>query len=554
MGDDPLVRLKVGLHDFNQVEMKLYTGNAILESKELRFHFSLVIPTALGTLKADNLLQSIWSLDRLGMGEAFDLADILEHWNDWENKIYILLDAVLGTPVDPEIGMRETSKESKIAANSLEQLLRFLGSAMKSALRDEGKLIKKRAKCGVLVAKGVYFSRFKELLKRIAALRTEVDNRSCSSVEKLGSSLVHLLEEFVLIAMETMCSRLALNFAEDRMDDIFINASAISRLSFKTLQELKYLDYNLNDGVEYQEEYLRRAQILKYYFLSGLYLKTKQKDTSHFYNDVVGMGSAGLAMVVALLITMAAQLNLNVFSVDFLIVMTVGYVLKDRIKEWSKRYIIPLFRMPNRKSSLKFGGNNSVGRIEEWVRSDSKLETLADCSSSSRISLEPSNPQPEHVLSYDKFLFIDRTVWKSVSKQLDSSFDLGEGLEIIQILRLNLSHFCKLMQPPELDRPYVSENSMQSFSCSHLYKFQLHVAVKKLVGSPSPEGFFRKFKNVFVKEQKEYSEVYSNTYALFLNTEGIQRMEEEHRGEEHRGDSSFITSPDGGLSDGSNLE
>ena len=70
--------------------------------------------------------------------------------------------------------------------------------------------------------------------------------------------------------------------------------------------------------------------------------------------DLVGMTVAGLAMCLAVgAIYVATRFTRNQLSGAYVTIIVVGYMLKDRMKEWGKRYLQPAatkfgFEFPDR--------------------------------------------------------------------------------------------------------------------------------------------------------------------------------------------------------------
>ena len=77
-------------------------------------------------------------------------------------------------------------------------------------------------------------------------------------------------------------------------------------------------------------------------------LKPELLPQSFLLADLVGMAIAGLAMCLACgAIFVATRFSRNQLSGVYVTVIVVGYMLKDRLKEWGKRYLQP--------SAMKFG-------------------------------------------------------------------------------------------------------------------------------------------------------------------------------------------------------
>lgn len=77
-------------------------------------------------------------------------------------------------------------------------------------------------------------------------------------------------------------------------------------------------------------------------------LRPQLLSQSFLLADLVGMTIAGLAMCLAVgAIYVATRFSTNQLSGAYVTIIVVGYMLKDRVKEWGKRYLQP--------AAMKFG-------------------------------------------------------------------------------------------------------------------------------------------------------------------------------------------------------
>ena len=96
------------------------------------------------------------------------------------------------------------------------------------------------------------------------------------------------------------------------------------------------------------EAYTNCIKCLKHNARAAVVLKPELLPQSFLLQDLVGMVIAGLAMCLACgAIFVATRFSRNQLSGVYVTVIVVGYMLKDRLKEWGKRYLQP--------SAMKFG-------------------------------------------------------------------------------------------------------------------------------------------------------------------------------------------------------
>jgi hypothetical protein len=260
-------------------------------------------------------------------------------------------------------------------AGSLEDfecMVRLMGCALKSAarkvckLKDRSRMLESVANLAQLV------SRVGDLHARVVALCAGYQDRTAVEV-------VSRLEEFVLMTVQTTASRIALAVEEGRQEGAgpAHDPAAASQLVLR-VQEVMCAKCYIGGGVFSLRdtdgvagaEYSFRWHALKSYFYSCLDMAASRKQPSWFWIDVMGMLAASLAMGAALAVTWLSQSSLPNFSVPLALALVAGYVLKDRIKEWVKRWGALLFRWPHRmwNLSLATGGQQSraVGSADEW--------------------------------------------------------------------------------------------------------------------------------------------------------------------------------------------
>eukprot|EP00899_Mesostigma_viride_P020855 jgi/Mesvir1/28771/Mv19736-RA.1 len=120
-----------------------------------------------------------------------------------------------------------------------------------------------------------------------------------------------------------------------------------------------------------EERWTYHMHLLKNSLLSSLLLDVTAKRPSMFVADLVGMTVAGLAMGVAIMFTYyATRVSKEQFAWRVVFILIVSYIIKDRIKEWGKRYLIPWatwcgIRFPDRISRITNRNGKLLGMTAE---------------------------------------------------------------------------------------------------------------------------------------------------------------------------------------------
>ncbi|KAK9819060.1 hypothetical protein WJX81_003437 [Elliptochloris bilobata] len=233
------------------------------------------------------------------------------------------------------------------------------------------------------------------------------------------------------------------------------------------------------------EAYTNRITVLKRHARAAIVLHPLVQRPSNALADAVGMVVAGTAMGVALVTTWAAQRSSNLYGVLYCMIIIVGYILKDRMKEWGKRYLQPCaewfgFRFPDRIVRVEDQRGHAVGRCEEkctW-----KDEAAADARvREARFAGRLPGPKalraaikPERVLCYSRRTTV---AWDALDPRLQGVRGLSD------ILRLDLDHWCRHMQPPTEPHLRLVEQrgggfTVDSVECPRVYHLNMVLRVR----------------------------------------------------------------------------
>ena len=107
------------------------------------------------------------------------------------------------------------------------------------------------------------------------------------------------------------------------------------------------------------EKYTNRIKCLKHNARAAVVLRPQLLSQSFLLADLVGMTIAGLAMCLAVgAIYVATRFTRNQLSGAYVTIIVVGYMLKDRMKEWGKRYLQP--------AATKFGFEFPDRTVKVW--------------------------------------------------------------------------------------------------------------------------------------------------------------------------------------------
>ncbi|KAK9907295.1 hypothetical protein WJX75_000938 [Coccomyxa subellipsoidea] len=205
-----------------------------------------------------------------------------------------------------------------------------------------------------------------------------------------------------------------------------------------------------SDSPTENEEYTNRVKILKRHAQLAITLAPRMLRRSMLVDDIVGMTIAGLAMAFALLTMYWAFRSSAQFGIIYIAIYIIGYMFKDRIKEWGKRYLQPIAEwfgidFPDRVQKFRDYFGKAVGSCSERVRIKDGLD-VSPRVLRMRYAGHKSGPptkrhlvKPERVLIYTKKMEVR---WRDLEAGLQGVRSLDD------VIRIDLHFLCRAMQPP----------------------------------------------------------------------------------------------------------
>ena len=464
--DDEGYKLKVSMHDRNQVEIKLFAPlqSALEAPQSLTVDIRITVPRSLGSISKDVLLGMVNILDRVGFEQEVYLDEIINSLNSWRVSVRRNLGNLL-------LERAQSTDATTTRFAEFERETRILGCLLKSAIRDHAKRLQDPN------SDVKQYQSFGRLIKVLKGLVDDV--ASLSFEEGIPLQVAKILEEYALLNVEQACSELAHMLPEGTECQ-----SAAIDCALEACQRLASTEADNERGRPLRKErYSARYHELKYYFISPLYLRHKQQGRSYVVHDIIGMLAAGTAMIVWVMIMWASELEIGRYNSTVFIVFIFGYILKDRIKEWGKRYFIPLLKQPDKHLKLlqldKAGTKHTnFGCVREWYKSREDLYSTLVPPSALPIQPGRISKQPETVLNFRREVALGTKV------DLDGFYlKLGDLYEInhVQVIRFDFSTIRMVMKAPNEVIKLVDLGTRHAVSldCLQEYTFKLSATVTR---------------------------------------------------------------------------
>jgi hypothetical protein len=274
-----------------------------------------------------------------------------------------------------------------------------------------------------------------------------------------------------------------------------LSTCAATEAEYRQAQGFVNLEYTSGTNREY---FLYRRSLLKKAVQEALWVKTRRRQVDNYLRNAAGMVAAGLAATWALI----AQLPARFFSLSPLaqtlmfVLPVVAYIMKDRIKEVTKEWMIRRMRAYDQETELvgsqlaRSGLGSLRGTLREKV---SFLDHAPDDVLAIRQRgrwIASARIGGESVLVYRRKLEI-----LAPPEEQPRSTD---ELSLRQIIRLNLRHFMtRLDEREQIVQHY--EPSIGGFATHEMAKVY-HLNVVARIGGPDQASHLERWRVVFSRE------------------------------------------------------
>ncbi|WNG25301.1 hypothetical protein F0U62_15650 [Cystobacter fuscus] len=322
--------------------------------------------------------------------------------------------------------------------------------------------------------------------------------------EKTRASL-RLVDEYLSLTVEQFFRKAVADMAEQPRAGFSFELR--KELMDEVVREEKYRrDNQLRSVISPtgdNEEYLHRFGFLKKFCMNILFLSARRDQKRQGWEEVLFALAAGVAMAFASAVAIWAQGRYTQASLNFFLIMIVGYMMKDRIKEGMRRIFsqVAARHLYDRTARIvEPVTGRCLGSCQEKVdywRAARVPEEVAALRSRDDLITASQGELSETVLRYQKQVVLD----------VDLLPRTEQGVEgITDIIRINVGRFLHDMDEPEYALEYVD---LEDFSVGRVRgakSYQVDLAFR------------------FIVEEAGQERVSLHLVRLVLDRNGIKRM------------------------------
>ncbi len=501
MAADRLLSNRLGIHDRNSFELKLeYQPSGLDPKSEYRLEMYMFMPASLNVDPENCPRQSYYSdihnYVRLKT-PVLEVSDILVA----EGSPLVRLERMV-TQSQPSTVQTELVYQAKLLSCVFRGALRRFSSsvdrrcdalapdpgASPRALEEEVDRI--------LQGTRVMLGRFRAVCAAVAT--------AAGLAEKTHASL-RLIDEYMSLSVEQFFRK-----AVTDMDGLPRSGVWVELRKELMTEVIREEDYRRGKGLpsvlsltEDNEEYLHRTGFLKKFCQNILFLRVRRESRRQGWEEVLFAIAAGIAMAFATAVAFWAQVRFTQVSLNFFLILVVGYMMKDRIKEGLRRILrtyASQYLFDRTTTITEPVTSQRLGVCKEkvdYVKPDVVPEEIRRLRRADDFATVAQGELSEVIVRYQKEIILD-------ADDLAHSHTGSAG--VADIIRWNVQRLLRDMDDPELEMEYVDLEDLSIGRIRAAKAYQVDVAFRFNVD----DG----------KDQIERLEL----FRLVMDRNGIKRM------------------------------
>lgn len=383
---------------------------------------------------------------------------------------------------------------------ALRRLVRSVNEHCAQALRDAARLLEAQSletelRHCVFSAEKV-LARFRGFSERVTqTLRLE--ERTRASLRLVDEYMSLTVEQFFRKATTDM-DRLPRHGVYNELRRELMGA-VIREESYRRDHQLRSVLSPTGDN----EEYMHRIGFLKKFCMNILFLAARREEAHKGTEEVLFAIAAGVAMAFASAVAFWAQSRFPQVSLNFFLIVVVGYMMKDRIKEGLRRIFRAFASRHLFERSTVISDpvtKRKVGLCQEKVDYGSSVMVPPEIAELRRVDdfiTVSQGELSETVIRYQKQILLNAELLPRV---------FGSVSGVTDIIRINIDRLLRDMDDPEYAIEYVDLEDLTVGKVRGAKSYQIDMAFRFTVG------------------EKEARKTSLQLVRLVLDRNGIKRM------------------------------
>lgn len=253
------------------------------------------------------------------------------------------------------------------------------------------------------------------------------------------------------------------------------------------------------------EKFIFRASVLRKYAASVLYLSTAVSREGRGREQMLFAAAAGIAMIFATIVAFYFQRSYGSLTFPVFAALVVGYMFKDRIKEFSRDLLSSrlLGGLPDRRIDIKtLDGKHKLGILREkvvFVREKDVPRPVMRARNKNLFNDLDNDGQGEDIICYTKDIALNASAFKKAFAGQPQVTGLND------ILRYDIRAYLNKMADPHQERLSLVDGRLETVTCHKVYNV----------------NFISRYRAIQPTKEKHHTRT-----RLVLTRSGIKRIEE----------------------------
>ena len=358
-----------------------------------------------------------------------------------------------------ELGMQDN------LTDALEYHIKMFGCIMKSTLRDYVEGLRDRHKEIETEEAAHYACQIEKILRVWRLLKHDLDKRIVRT--RHMKQMLQYTDEYVSYLVEEYSYRLVRLVENTKKSDCLKVKGPIMDLLRSEISYRKDSGYPvLPEANGDNEQLIFRRSVLKKHISNILFLTIRSIKEPKIAKEAAYAVAAGCAMIFATVIAFLFQKKYGDFTLPFFIALVVGYMFKDRLKDFMRNYIQNKFitRFYDIRTfiyDLKKRGRLGVcSEMFRFVRRKDVPAEILRIRNMDHITSMDNEANGENILTYKKVI---RLYSKRIPKKGYPVCGLSD------IMRFNVAYLLKYMDDPVTDIYVLNDEDYQVIPGKRVY-------------------------------------------------------------------------------------
>lgn len=384
--------------------------------------------------------------------------------------------------------------------------LKLFGAMFKSALREHLNLVEKRLQTAL--TKGNIYVLVENLIEEFIHQSRQISDRYRSYYARLNLPMIKedtflaymLVDEYSSLLIEESATELFQLVSQhyDKADQSNCLEDLTQIVEMERSHRIAHGSGSVLKARDANEIYAFRASVLKKYVSSILHLSTDAQREGRSVEQFLMAIAAGVSMVFATVVAFYFQSIYGNFTFPVFVALVIGYMFKDRIKEFSRAVLsdkLHAFLYDRRINIRTLDGKYKLAVLREKVsfRTENDLpQPVLTARQKDPFADLDNEGMGETILCHTKDIVLDGDLFPKAFKGIPRVSGLND------IIRYNVQPYLRKMADPVIEQLLLDDGLLKTVRTHKVYHVNVVSRYKSI--SPKVELLYKRMRLVLTRK------------------------------------------------------